>query len=193
MAAFPLVSMIRRRQLLLSSRAASRAGCVCSCLPLSAPPSPTASRPSTFSQRARVYVYLFAYGATITGIIWLYFKLPKTKDHTLEGIDDMFLNANCTGPIYISRRWLPLIQCRYCFVLYALCSCSSISVQHLCTRKFRLYVCTGHGDKRMMAEVEKESYSKMRQGPDRGMATPQVPLHGGAARLVLGRTWKLGF
>ncbi|QLI68788.1 uncharacterized protein G6M90_00g064380 [Metarhizium brunneum] len=65
-------------------------------------------------------VYLFAYGATIASTIWLYFELPETKDRTLEGIDDMFLNANCTGPVYISRRWLPLIQCHYYFVLCAL-------------------------------------------------------------------------
>ncbi|KAF5131169.1 hypothetical protein E5D57_007519 [Metarhizium anisopliae] len=65
-------------------------------------------------------VYLFAYGATIAGTIWLYFELPETKDRTLEGVDDMFLNANCTGPVHISRRWLPLIQCHYYFVLCAL-------------------------------------------------------------------------
>ncbi|KID64449.1 hypothetical protein MAN_06623, partial [Metarhizium hybridum] len=65
-------------------------------------------------------VYLFAYGATITGAVWLYFKLPETKNRTLEEIDDMFLNVRCIGPVYISRRCLPLIQCHHCFVLYAL-------------------------------------------------------------------------
>lgn len=77
-------------------------------------------------------VYLFAYEATIAGTIWLYFELPETEDRTLEEIDDMFLNANCTGPVHISRRWLPLIQCHYYFVLCALAQVSPS--QHIAAR-----------------------------------------------------------